>query len=221
MPSYQALIPWVRLLTCGVVSVIVFIVLAKHQTPVLAALIGWDVGIAILMVLLLHTITDSSPETMRRRAAVQDLGRSVILGVIVGGALFSLLALAFIQKTLKGVQQDATSIYLAMIVATILLSWLLVHVMFALHYAHRYYGAAEDEDDEDGLVGGLEFPEEKQPDYWDFFYFSFVVGMTCQVSDVQITGRGLRRLALVHGIVSFFFNTIILALTINIVAGII
>ena len=75
---------------------------------------------------------------------------------------------------------------------------------------------ATDDDDADGLVGGLEFPSESHPDYWDFMYFSYVVGMTSQVSDVQISGRELRRLALIHGVVSFFFNTIILALTINI-----
>jgi uncharacterized membrane protein len=139
---------------------------------------------------------------------------------VVGGALISLLALAFIQKTLKAAEPSGPGVMLATIIATILLSWFLVHVMFSLHYAHRYYGAAEDENDEDGLIGGLSFPDEKQPDYWDFMYFSFVIGMTCQVSDVEVTGRGLRRLALVHGIAAFLFNTIILALTINIVAGI-
>ena len=80
-------------------------------------------------------------------------------------------------------------------------------------------GPSEDLDDADGLVGGLEFPSEDQPDYWDFMYFSYVVGMTCQVSDVQVSGRALRRLTLIHGVVAFFFNTIILALTINIVAS--
>jgi uncharacterized membrane protein len=156
---------------------------------------------------------------MRRRAARQDLGRWVILLAIVAGALFSLLALVYVQKTFKAAPDGEPPLYLATIVATLLLSWFLVHTVFSLHYAHGYYGPSDVEDDEDGLVGGLEFPLEKQPDYWDFMYFSYVVGMTSQVSDVQVSGRELRRLTLIHGVVSFFFNTIILALTINILAS--
>ncbi len=208
-------------MVCAALAVLVFLVFPRRDSAALAALAGWDSGVAVLIVWLLFVMGDSAQETMRRRAAHQDLGRSVILGVVVAGALVSLLALAFIQKTMKAAQPGDLPVDLVTIIFTIMLSWFLVHMMFSLHYAHRYYGPAEDEDDEDGLVGGLDFPDEKQPDYWDFMYFSFVVGMTCQVSDVQITGRGLRRLALAHGIVSFFFNTIILALTINIVAGII
>jgi uncharacterized membrane protein len=158
---------------------------------------------------------------MRRRAAMQDAGRWAVLVVIVGGVLFSMLAIVFIQKHLKSSGPGEAALYLSLIALTILLSWLFAHTIFALHYAHDYYGQATEEDDEDGLIGGLEFPSEKQPDYWDFLYFSFVIGMTCQVSDVQVTGRELRRLALAHGIVSFFFNTIILALTINIAASVI
>lgn len=90
--------------------------------------------------------------------------------------------------------------------------------MFALYYAHLYY-RDDRESGTEGNVKGLDFPEEKQPDYWDFLYFSLVIGMTCQVSDVQVTSRSMRRLALMHGVLTFFFNTVILALSINIVAG--
>ncbi len=173
------------------------------------------------MVLILMMMAGATPHQMRRRAAMQDQGRSTILAAVVAGALFSLLSLAFIQKEMKASQGASSAGDLAIIIATILLSWFLVHMVFTLHYAHVFYGPAVDDDDEDGLVGGLEFPGEKQPDYWDFMYFSFVIGMTCQVSDVQITDRAHRRLALAHGVVSFFFNTIILALTINILASLI
>jgi uncharacterized membrane protein len=219
--AWLAYLPWLRLLACVGVSAAVFLSFPSGESPALAALVGWDAGIVALVAWLLRVMALGTPNTMRRRAARQDPGRSALLAVVVGGALVSLLALAFIQKTMKAAPPEAAAIDLGTIIATILLSWFLVHLMFTLHYAHRYYGPAADEDDEDGLIGGLCFPEEKQPDYWDFMYFSFVVGMTCQVSDVEITGRGLRRLALVHGIVSFFFNTIILALTINIIASII
>jgi uncharacterized membrane protein len=99
--------------------------------------------------------------------------------------------------------------------ATVLLSWLLAHSVFAVHYAHGYY-----KDLLEKRQRGLDFPgENDDPDYWDFLYFSFVVGMTAQVSDVQVMTRGWRRLVLAHGILSFLFNTVILALSINLLAG--
>lgn len=102
---------------------------------------------------------------------------------------------------------------------TIVGSWLLVHTIFASHYARLYYQEgktlAECKDD------GLDFPGDTEPDYWDFLYFSFVIGMTSQVSDVAVRSRTLRRLSLLHGILSFFFNTSLLAMTINLVAGLI
>lgn len=93
-----------------------------------------------------------------------------------------------------------------------------MHTMFALHYAHGYY---RDDCQDANLeqAGGLDFPQDTQPDYWDFLYFSFVIGMTCQVSDVQVVSKAMRKLALGHGILTFFFNTVILALSINIIAG--
>ena len=103
-------------------------------------------------------------------------------------------------------------------VFTVFISWTTLHVIYAVHYAHIYYDPTERKDD--GKVrGGLEFPGTKEPDYWDFVYFSFVVGMTCQVSDVQITARHLRHLATAHGVVSFFYNTVVVALAVNVVAG--
>jgi uncharacterized membrane protein len=95
---------------------------------------------------------------------------------------------------------------------------MLVHTLFAVHYAHGYYGDAP-RDGRGGIAGGLAFPGGAEPDYWDFLYFSFVIGMTSQVSDVQTTSPWMRRLCLAHGIVSFFFNTVILALTVNSAAG--
>jgi uncharacterized membrane protein len=103
---------------------------------------------------------------------------------------------------------------------TILCSWFMTHTMFALHYAHGYYSVADPAEDERSDVGGLEFPGDcHEPDYWDFLYFSFVIGMTFQTSDVAISRRKLRRLTLGHSILAFFFNTVILALSINIMAG--
>ena len=100
----------------------------------------------------------------------------------------------------------------------VLASWLLIHTVFTLHYAHVFYRSKQEADVE-GLGGGLIFPGGDKPEYEDFAYFSFVVGMTCQVSDVNVTSCSMRRLTLLHGLLSFVFNTAILALTINILAG--
>ncbi|MEI9804579.1 MAG: DUF1345 domain-containing protein [Pseudolabrys sp.] len=99
---------------------------------------------------------------------------------------------------------------------TILVSWAFVHTIFTLHYAHEYYGERRD-----GIIGGLEFPGDKVPDYWDFLYFSMVIAMTSQVSDVNITSKVIRRLATVHGVLSFFFNLTVLALTVNMISNLI
>jgi uncharacterized membrane protein len=100
----------------------------------------------------------------------------------------------------------------------VLASWTLTHTMFALHYAHLYYG---DDPLRKGRQDrrGLRFPDERTPDFWDFLYYAFVVGMTCQVSDVQVDSRHMRRLTLGHGVLAFFFNAVILALAVNFIAG--
>jgi len=214
-----AWVPWLRLVTGIVLGVAVYAALPSHHGSVIRAVLGWDAGIFVLNGWIVAMMALSTHDHMRRRAARQDFGRWVILLAIVAGALVSMAALAVIQKSLKAAAGEESVLYLGLIVVTIVLSWLLVHTVFTLHYAHDFYGPSEDLDDADGLVGGLEFPSEDQPDYWDFMYFSYVVGMTCQVSDVQVSSRALRRLALIHGVVAFFFNTIILALTINIVAS--
>jgi uncharacterized membrane protein len=99
---------------------------------------------------------------------------------------------------------------------TILLSWTFVHMIFSFHYAHEYYGERRD-----GKIGGLRFPDDPKPDYRDFLYFSLVIGMTSQVSDVAVTSKVIRRLAAVHGVLSFFFNLTVLALTVNMVSSLI
>jgi uncharacterized membrane protein len=108
--------------------------------------------------------------------------------------------------------------HVAMAITTVVTSWGLIHTMFALRYAHIFYLRNDERTDARG-GSGLKFPGESEPDYLDFAYFSFVLGMTCQVSDVQITSRRIRRLALVHGALAFVFNTAILALSINLVSG--
>lgn len=126
---------------------------------------------------------------------------------MIAGAAFA--SLGAIIAELGAPQRGAYELILA--TATIALSWTMIYVVFALHYAHEYYRSAKG--------GGLNFPDDDKPDYWDFIYFSFVIGMTAQVSDVGITDKTIRRTATAHGVVSFFFNTALLALMVNIAAS--
>ena len=178
--------------------------------------LGWIAGVAFFLggtALVMNHIT---PRLIRRRARRQDPYRWVILTVVVAAAAVSLIALGFMLQQKGGMLGTGWRILFAGL--AVICSWTLTHTMYALHYAHLYYGdnpckrGGQDR-------GGLKFPDEEAPDFWDFLYFSFVVGMTCQVSDVQITRRHMRRLTLGHGVLSFFFNAGILALAVNLIAS--
>jgi uncharacterized membrane protein len=178
----------------------------------------WNTGMICFLGLTWWVMLSATPGTMRRHAQQEDASRLVILSLATATACSSLSAIGFILHD-KGLSGKLLLLHLALSIVTIVGSWLLVHTIFALHYAHAYYRnhSVHQED----KAGGLDFPSENEPDYWDFLYFSFVIGMTSQVSDIEVTSRSMRRLALFHGILSFFFNTTIVAMTINIVAGLI
>jgi len=207
-----------RLLIAILVSGLVFLLLPSRLLLPTRVIIAWDSGFVCLLVLIWSIMISATPQKMRHRAQHQDANRWVISNIVIGAACASLLAIVFMLKSTPGSSTSLVVLHLTLSALTIVTSWLLMHTVFALHYAHRYYHdnrATPIVDDSEGL----DFPKEKQPDYWDFLYFSFVVGMTFQVSDVEITSRQMRRLALVHAVLSFFFNTVILALSINLIAG--
>jgi uncharacterized membrane protein len=195
------------------IGLLVGLLLPNTLRPITRALIGWDVFIALYAVLVYAMMLRSSLATMRRNAALQDDGRFLILLVTALGAFASIAAIV----SELGAKERGTS-ELVMATVTIALTWVTVHTTFALHYAHGYYR-------NDDTPGGLQFPSPKDqdkpddPDYWDFVYFSFVIGMTAQVSDVGITDRTIRRTATAHGIISFIFNTALVALMVNIAAS--
>ena len=172
------------------------------------SLVSWDIALGLYLVLAFRLMTKSDINRIKRHAAHQDEGSMTILVLVVASALASLLA---ILAELGGANRQP--VHLALAAITILLSWAFTHTIFAIHYAHEYYSEKAHKG------GGLNFPGDEPPDYWDFVYFSFVVGMTSQVSDVAVTSRALRRLVAAHGAVSFIFNATLLALTVNIAAG--
>jgi uncharacterized membrane protein len=191
------------------VAILAFFLLPDALRPVTRALIGWDIFAALYLVLV-YTMMLRSPLThIRRNAVLQDDGRFLILLMTALGAFASIAAILFELGA-----SNRSGPQLALGTLTIVLSWATVHTAFALHYAHDYYRGAK--------PGGLQFPsgdQHEHADYWDFVYFSFVIGMTAQVSDVGITDKTIRRTATAHGIVSFIFNTALLALMVNIAAS--
>ncbi|MEJ5993198.1 DUF1345 domain-containing protein [Pedobacter sp. Du54] len=183
-------------------------------------MITWLAYLLSSLVLGWITILSSHPSEVRHEAHAQDSSRSLVFLFVVVAAFASLFAILLLLKGFAGENGLAISVLLPL--AAVIGSWWLVHTVFTLRYAHFYY-CDIDNDVKGGSQkpGGLEFPAEKEPDYLDFAYFSFVVGMTFQVSDVQITSRRIRRLVWMHGLLSFAFNTFIVAFAINVVSGLI
>ena len=208
-----------RLILSALFSLIVSFFLPSWFSLSTRILSLWNAGMICFLISTWVLMVQAIPKTMRRNAQSQDEGRLVILSLITASACASILAITFILRETKDQNINIIITHIILEVITIIGSWLLVHTIFAIHYAHEYY--QDHKTLSNSPAAGLDFPEDIEPDYWDFLYFAFVIGMTSQVSDVQITSRSLRRLSLFHGILSFFFNTVIVAMSINIIAGLI
>jgi uncharacterized membrane protein len=198
-----------RLFISILIGIVAFFLLPGSLRPVTRLLISWDIFVTCYLVLAYIMMFRCGLAYIRRNAVLQDDGRFLILLVTALGAFASIAAIVFELGA-----SNRSGPQLALATVTIALSWAMVHTSFALHYAHDYYRGAK--------PGGLQFPsgdEYDHADYWDFVYFSFVIGMTAQVSDVGITDKTIRRTATVHGIISFVFNTALLALMVNIAAS--
>ncbi|MEJ0046200.1 MAG: DUF1345 domain-containing protein [Rhodospirillales bacterium] len=177
---------------------------------------AWDVGALALLLLSAVLFLGAAPAAMEANAVAQEEGEWTLFWLVVAGVAVSFTAVIGEFGSMKGAAGAARDMKVTLVAVTLLLSWLLTHTQFALRYAHEFYTRTNKSPT---LDGGLEFPKQSLPDYWDFFYFAAVLGMTFQVSDVQITSRKLRRLATLHGLLSFMFNTVIVALMVNLAAG--
>jgi uncharacterized membrane protein len=207
-----------RLFAASLGGIVVFLLLPDTVGLPIRFVVGWDLGAAAYITMTL-TMMARSPQRLRYRAQLEDASKWAILALMVAATLASLLSIGFVLHEAKNQTGWVADEHVLIAGGTILLSWGFAHLLFAIHYAHAFYDDSPTAEDPKAVSGGLMFPGEKDPDYWDFLYFSFVVGMTCQVSDVQVTGRIMRRLTLSHGVISFLFNTVILALSINLLAG--
>lgn len=184
-------------------------VCAKQFVPSLALPLAGDSFFGSYVALILAFTMRNSATTLRDQAQIADEGVTVIGLATLAAIAFSLFS---IFALLQDHPRDGFRLFLSILSAP--LGWLMLHTLAAIHYAHQFYAG---ETAHKPRTGGLAFPDCGEPTAWDFLYFSFVVGMTAQVSDIQVTSTPLRKLVLAHSIVSFFFNTVLLALAVNVV----
>ena len=214
-------------LTFGVVVGVVtylLLLLLPQVAPRLRFIIGWDVGATTALLAMYQVLRKAGPEEMKQNALRQDAGQWVVLILTIFAATASLVVIATEMPLLKEADDLEKYARAALVIFTIALSWTFIQTIFALHYAHDYFldlampGGKPSEPS-----GRLTFPGDRKrlPNYGDFLYFSFTIGMTFQVSDVQICDPSIRRVVLIHGVAAFFYTTGILALSVNLVAGLV
>lgn len=198
------------------VSLIIFFASAGHISASTQFILAWTGYAVIHTGLSWFTILSVHPIEMKKIAKVQDSSRSIIFIFILAAALVCLFVVVILLRSTQHLKGTALTLHILLSVAAVISSWVLVHTLFVFRYAHLYYESAPGKAK---YLEGLEFPNEKEPDYLDFSYFSFVIGMTFQVSDVEISSKRIRRLTLLHSLISFAFNTVIVALSINVISG--
>jgi uncharacterized membrane protein len=199
-------------------AIVIFFLLEGHTSWLIQIIVSWDCFALLGIILTWLTILLHDPYEVRRSLFLNQRTRKFLFGIVLFAAIASFSATLLLLTQTRGASptQERYNIFLA--ITTVTLSWFLVHTRFAAQYAYLFYADARKKERSE-IIQGLIFPGKKMPNYLDFAYFSFVIGMTFQVSDVQVVDRGLRHLVLLHGLISFIFNTSILALIVNIVAG--
>jgi uncharacterized membrane protein len=216
---FLRLLPLQRFLISVILAAGAYLLLLTASVEVMIKImIAWSVfALSYIITSCVVFFTHGSSD-IRKHSKQEDGSRIYVFLLIVitsFASLFTVLLLMLPENT----KDTPEVIFIPVAVSCMLFSWLMVHTIFAFHYAHLYYG--DDEKDSSKHAEGLEFPGEKKPDYIDFAYFSFVIGMTFQVSDTDVTSRSIRRLVLLHGLLSFGLNTFVVALTINLIASLI
>ncbi|GAB3903147.1 DUF1345 domain-containing protein [Mucilaginibacter boryungensis] len=203
-----------------VVAVITFFFIRTSLSTIGVVLLTWSSFALSVIIMDWILIFTCHPKEVRNVARIEDSSRTLIFIFVIGAALVSLVSILFLLKSDKQLSQAQITGHVILSMISVVVSWWLVHTIFSMRYAHMFYSTNPDGAGKKPL-GGLDFPGGEEPDYLDFVYFSFVLGTTFQVSDVEISSRRIRRLALIHGLIAFAFNTAILALSINVVSGLV
>lgn len=200
---------WTLLVALTVAIAVGLLTPADWRWPTRAAF-GWDTGVALFLLVTVIKLTRArSADQIRQRAAALDDAGSAVLPLSLLAAAASV---AIVIGEAVSAPQSAAAGSAALVMTTLVLSWSFIHLMFSQHYAHEFYAPAQTGD---GDQGGLMFPGEEDPDYWDFLHFSLIIGVASQTADIQISSRRLRRIASIHSVTAFVFNTVILALGVN------
>ena len=199
-----------RLLISTLIGITLFYCAPRAWRPETSGLVAWDIAVFIYLVLVLRLAQNSGPEQIGLRARLQDDGALATLTFSCVAAAACFVAIAFELSAMKGMTGHNKFFHATLVAATIPMAWLFIHSMFALHYAHEYYDA------DDSLGRGLIFPGNQPLSYWDFLYFSFIIGTSGQTADVTVSCPSLRKITLVHCVLSFFFNITMIGLTINV-----
>jgi uncharacterized membrane protein len=205
-----------RLFICALVGLLVGLLIPQDliSLSVTRALLGWNVGICLYLLLCVIMISGSTQEQIRYQARLQDEGQWLILTLVMVAAIASLVAIVAELAAASEIHGTLKYAHIGLALFTIVASWAFTHMMFGLHYAHEYYLAPTN-----GKSVGLQFPGDDAPDYGDFLYFAYIIGTSGQTADVNMTSTAMRRVGLLHCVLAFFFNTTVLALTINIAAS--
>jgi len=206
-------------LLAGAAAGLAYYIMGAHwvERPITRGLIGWDIGVALFIALSLFWMREDDCDKVKARAIAHDEGRHFMLALALGAAIASVAAILAELSGAKGRGEVREVLSVLLTAGTIALSWLFVQVVFAIHYAHVYYTAQDTGDG--GHKGGLLFPGDEEPDYWDFLHFSIVIGATSQTADITIATKEFRRVGTIHCLIAFAFNTTILATMINLAAG--
>lgn len=203
-------------ISLGAAIVVYFCITNADLGNLIKAVLLWTAFAAVYLTLDWIVICKRPYEEMKKYAK-QDDGSTVFVFFTILIASFASFCAVLMLITSKDTAMKESAVYIPSVLAAMILSWVLVHTQYVFHYAHEYYDGKDDGEKEE--VGGLEFPEDDKPEYLDFAYFSFCMGCTFQVSDVDVTSKLMRRIVFVHGLIAFFMNTFVVALTINLVAG--
>lgn len=198
------------------IGLVAFFYTPSALHPITRCIAAWDGFAFVTLSVVWSSITTSDVNRIRSVAVAEDPGRVLSFAFVLVGAVASLLAVGVLLRIMHASPGHVMRMQVALSVLAVLCAWLLLHTIFTLRYAHLYY-----DPNVDGKEGGLAFPgTDTEPDYLDFAYFSFVIGMTAQTADISISGRTLRRMALLHGILAYGFNTAVIALSISSLASV-
>lgn len=216
LPLFEKINSYYKLFICLAIALLVYFFIGiKDINELTHFMIGWNTFSLCMIIMSWITFSITNAQQIRAQSKIQDPSRPVIFIIILIATLVGFLTVLLLILSKKSGTNDY-ALQTIVAIAGMLLSWFLIHTTFTLRYAHIYY--SDHKTKINTHAGGLEFPNDDKPEYFDFAYFSFVLGMTFQVSDVEISSKRLRKLALLHGLLSFIFNTIMIALTINLIA---